>query len=244
MHIPNVSDNAKIYDSKLVSTMKVIADGLPEGAVVVASANGPQTEYLTERTIKIPRGVDSLKSLVEYMWRNNSTYLIVFVSQSSEEMLGPIFSRSGVQHLEKPFDKVANYTTDTNDINLYRLRSNVTRDNLTVVADHTKPAVTIMSPINNTVIETARKQAPFQIHVTGTASDIGSQVEFVEVFVEDFPYKPAKPRAPDDWSEWSYSDVVTSEGDKLIVARATDSAGNMQWYDVVVTVHSANEVRP
>ena len=233
---PEVTGNAKIYDSDYADVLRTIGDNLPEGEVVIVSANGPQTGYFTGHEIKIPRGVDSLKSLVEFMWRNNSTHLIVFVKQSSEEMLGPVFSRSGVQSLDKPFEKVGEYATETTDINLYRLRQNVTSDNIVMVTDHTKPVAAITSPANGTVIEAAREQGALRLDVTGTASDKESQVKMVEVFVGDFPYKPAKPKAHNDWSKWSYSDFVTSEGKKLIVARVTDNAGQMEWYPINVTV--------
>jgi hypothetical protein len=233
---PGVTGNAKIYDSDYADVLRAIGDDLPAGEVVVVSANGPQTEYYTGHEIKIPRGVDSLKSLVEYMWRNNSTHLIVFVRQSSEEMLGPVFSRSGVQSLDKPFEKVGQYATETADINLYRLRQNVTRGNIMMVTDNTKPVAAITSPVNGTVIEAAREQGGLRLDVTGTASDEESRVKTVEVFVGDFPYEPAKPKARNDWSKWHYSDFVTSEGEKLIVARVTDNAGHMEWYPINVTV--------
>jgi hypothetical protein len=64
---PEVTGDAKIYDSDYVDVLRTIGDNLPEGGVVIASANGPQTGYFTGHEIKIPRGVDSLKSLVEFM---------------------------------------------------------------------------------------------------------------------------------------------------------------------------------
>jgi hypothetical protein len=57
----------------------------------------------------------------------------------------------------------------------------------------------------------------------------------VEVFIEDFPYKPVIPKSDGDWSTWSFSDFITPGGKTLIVARATDNTGNMQWFPINVT---------
>jgi hypothetical protein len=85
-------DNTKIYDKDLVTVLKEIGNDVPEGASMIASANGPQLAYFSGHEIKIPRGANSLSSLVEYMWKHSSYYLVAFEGKSSEDGLQPLFT--------------------------------------------------------------------------------------------------------------------------------------------------------
>ncbi|HZB80178.1 MAG TPA: hypothetical protein VE264_02760 [Nitrososphaera sp.] len=229
-------NNTKIYDKDFVTVLREIGSDVPEGASIITSANGPQLAYFSEHEIKIPRGVDSLRSLVEYMQKHNSNYLVAFEGKSSEDNLQPLFTRSGIaKFLTRSFEEIANYTSESQKIHLFHLRSNITQDNIITTTDITRPLVSITSPLNDTIIEARSNHVIFRINVTGTSYDADSKIKMVEVFMEDFPYKPANPKSENDWSIWSFSDFVTSEGEKLIVARATDNAGNMQWFPINVT---------
>lgn len=226
----------KIYDKDLVNVLKKVGNDVPEGSSIIASANGPQLAYFSEHEIKIPRGVDSLRSLVEYMWKHNSNYLVAFEGKSSEDDLQPLFTRSGViKFLNRPFEEIANYTSESQKIHLFHLRSNITDDNLITTTDITKPLVSITSPLNGSTIKAKSVHEIFWINVTGTSYDADSKLKMVEVFIEDFPYKPVNPKSESNWSTWSFSDSITSGGKKLIVARATDNTGNMQWFPINVT---------
>lgn len=229
-------DNTKIYDKDFVTVLKEIGNDVPKGASIVTSANGPQLGYFSGHEIKIPRGVDSLGSLVEYMWKHNSSYLVAFEGKSSEDDLQPLFTRSGItKFLNRSFEEISNYTSQSQKIHLFYLRSNITEDNLITATDITRPSVSISSPMNGTAINPKLDRGILLINVTGTSYDADSKIKMVEVFIEDFPYKPVNPKSENDWSTWSFSDFVTSEGEKLIVARATDNAGNMQWFPINVT---------
>jgi hypothetical protein len=229
-------NNTKIYDKDFVTVLREIGNDVPQGSSIITSANGPQLAYFSGHEIKIPRGVDSLRSLVEYMWKHNSNYLVAFEGKSSEDDLQPLFTRSGIaKYLTRSFEKIANYTSESQIIHLFRLRSDTTEDNIITTTDITRPLVSITSPVNGTALNVKSDRGIFWINVTGTSYDADSKIKMVEVFIEDFPYQPVNPTYEGDWSTWSFSDFVTSGGEKLIVARATDNAGNMQWFPINVT---------
>ena len=46
------------------------------------------------------------------------------------------------------FYKVLDYPTEDSIIHLYKLRSNITRDNLSVVTDETRPMLSVSFPLN------------------------------------------------------------------------------------------------
>jgi hypothetical protein len=237
-------NNTKIYDKDFVAVLKEIGDDVPEGALIIASANAPQLAYFSGHEVKSPIGVDSAcqdggdctRSLVESMWRRNSTYLVVFEGRSSEDNLHLLFTEEGIaRFLTRPFEEIANYTSESQKIHLLHLQSSITPDNITTATDITRPLVSITSPLNETTIKAKSHHEIFRVNVTGTSSDAESKIKMVEVLVEDFPYKRANPQSGSDWSTWSFSDFVTSGGEKLIVARATDNAGNMKWFRINVT---------
>jgi hypothetical protein len=105
--IPMVAYNyTKIYDKDFVTVLREIGNDVPEGSSIIASANGPQLAYFSGHKITIPRGVDSFRSLVGYMWKHNSNYLVAFEGKSSVDDLQPLFTRSGITKLlSRSFDK-------------------------------------------------------------------------------------------------------------------------------------------
>jgi hypothetical protein len=73
------------------------------------------------------------------------------------------------------------------------------------------------------------------VNVTGSADDVDSNIKKVEISIGGSPFQLATPRAPDDWSTWSFSDFVT-EGTKRIMVRATDNADKRVWVPVFITI--------
>jgi hypothetical protein len=73
------------------------------------------------------------------------------------------------------------------------------------------------------------------IVVSGTASDSGSGIKGVEVRVDRGPYVAASPKTAGDWSAWSVT-LPVSAGERTLVPRATDNAGNQAWNSIYVTV--------
>ena len=96
--------------------------------------------------------------------------------------------------------------------------------------DITPPSVAIISPVANSVVTSSNGK----ILVTGVASD-NSGVQLVEVRIDNGSYFTAVPKAPGDWSTWSIS-ISATAGDRRIVPRATDMAGNQAWNSIYVTV--------
>jgi hypothetical protein len=109
--------------------------------------------------------------------------------------------------------------------------------------DKTPPTVSIISPKFDETV--SGPNGNVTIKVSGTASDNpgGSGLGQVEVKIGNNAFKLATPSAPGDWSNWSASDIVTSEGSQTIIARAHDKAGNTS-NDVSVNIKSAFIVTP
>jgi hypothetical protein len=99
-------------------------------------------------------------------------------------------------------------------------------------ADTTAPVVAITSPeANSEVLSTDES-----IVVTGTASDIGSGVDIVEVRIDSGSYVAATSGSQGDWSTWSVTLPTPPAGEHRILPRATDNAGNQAWNSIYITV--------
>jgi hypothetical protein len=98
------------------------------------------------------------------------------------------------------------------------------------VNDSTPPEVAITAPLNGTVfVRQSVPEAAFLVN--GTAFD-ASGIDRVEVSLKNattlatiFDYQLATPKAPGNWSEWSYIMNIERIGDYLVSARAFDSVG-------------------
>ena len=107
-------------------------------------------------------------------------------------------------------------------------------------SDTVAPAVAVTSPANSATI--SGPSTGVTINVAGTASDNsgGSGIQKVEVQVgsaNQFKLATATgPGGSGDWSTWSASDTVTTEGNHTITARATDNAGNTKDATITITV--------
>jgi len=107
-------------------------------------------------------------------------------------------------------------------------------------SDTIAPTVAVTSPANGTTI--SGPSTGVTVNVAGTASDNsgGSGIQKVEVQVgsaNQFKLATATgPGGSGDWSTWSASDTVTTEGNHTVTARATDVAGNPKDATVTLTV--------
>jgi hypothetical protein len=262
--IPTISQTIKIYDKGYISALRLVADVIPQNETLTTTENYPQVAYFTDHEVKVP-WVTSERELVEFMWRTNSSYLLVPEDTSKPK---PDNTPILIQLVEKPFEnildyydgyskpkpdntplklhesikgeifgklfeKILDYKTEDSVLHLYHLRSNITRDNLSIVTDSTRPMLSVSLPLNNTIMES--ELSMLRINVTGSAKDADSNIKKVEISIGGLPFKLANPRAQDDWSSWSFSDIVT-EGTKRIVVKATDNADKRIWVPVYITI--------
>ena len=119
------------------------------------------------------------------------------------------------------------------------LLSNVSRVNNTTQKQQGHailPIVTIASPSKNSTLPIG---APL---VTGNASAGlgGNAIKFVKVHVDKQAYSTASPKIIGDWSNWFIKVNISTPGPHVIQARATDIAGNQNWYTLSVNTGSAN----
>jgi len=270
--IPTIS-STKIYDKEYINVLRKIGHLIPQNETLTTTANYPQVAYFTDHKVKVPWMADSEKSLVQFMWKINSSYLIIsedpptikpdyaplliqIVEKPFEKVfdyyynyiskvkpdnptIQPYYSYGGgskQKPFEKLFEKIIDYNTEEGSIlHLYRLRSNITNDNLSsIVIDSRRPILFVSFPVNGTNLEP--KSDVLHLNITGTAKDAETKIKKVEISVNGSVFHLAKPRAPDDWSTWSFSYIITSEGSNKIVARATDNADNKRWFPVYLTI--------
>jgi len=120
--------------------------------------------------------------------------------------------------------------------------------------DNLEPLVSITSLLDVEANERTSGVATFRIAGTASDSGDGCGVEIVEVKVKDpitftliKKYEAAIPAATDYWSTWTHEITFDREGDYSIVARATDKAGNKNWFWSTFKLEfdaEADETRP
>jgi hypothetical protein len=268
----------KIYDKEWISAIGHVVDIIPQNETLATIGSYPQVTYFSDHKVIAP-WVKSESSLVQFMWKNNCSYLLVsqgtwnkpihtpLLIEMAEKPFGiisdyydeyvsklkpnntPLLNTSGPEPgnsrlsinrsitdrvFEKLFEQILDFNTASSTFDLYHLRSNITRDNLNIVTDKTKPVLFVSLPINGTIMES--QFGVLRVNVTGTAIDADSNIKKVEVSIGGSAFKLANPRAPEDWSTWSFSDIVT-EGTKRIMVRATDNAdNNKKSYPLYITI--------
>jgi hypothetical protein len=281
LQIPTIAHTTKIYDKKYIDVLGHIGEFIPQNETLATTENYPQVEYFSGHEAKVP-WLSSERALVQFMWKVNSSYLLVpedtsepppdsapliiqaaekqfeiisdyydeFISNINSYNTSPQLNHSKIEQSNTPlkmdeairgklfqklFDKVSDYSTEGSIIHLYHLRSNITRDNLSIITDETKPLLFVSRPINGTVLES--KFGVLHINVTGTAKDVDSNIKKVELSLNGLPYKLANPRAADDdWSTWSFLDDIVTHDVLKIMVRATDNADNRMWVPVNITI--------
>lgn len=97
-------------------------------------------------------------------------------------------------------------------------------DSLAAPPDTTAPGLNISFPADGQ--EFPGTQAGTAVaNMAGTANDVHSGVQKVEVKLDNGAYTQATPGNP-DWSSWSQVVNVPSAGNHTLTARCTDKAGN------------------
>jgi hypothetical protein len=283
--VPAMSQSRIAYDKEIVLALRYIRDIIPRNETLASAEIYPQVTYFTDHDVKAP-WVRSEKALVQFMWKNNISYLLVpeYISEAkpdstpllvqlakmpferisdfyakyisvpkSEPASTLLLNASSAPKpdnntlqldiknprsikgdlFEKLFENVLDYPAENSILHLYRLRSNITSDNLSIVTDETRPMLSVSLPVNGTIMES--EFDVLRVNVTGSAIDADTSIKRVEISIDGSPYKLANPKTPGDWSSWSYSDIVT-KGAKRILVRAMDDADNRSWAPVYVTV--------
>ena len=221
----------------------MISKSVPEDEVIVVPGNVPQVSYFTDRNvIRTNAGfvtpVENFgRATIEFMWKSNASYILLPEDDFfAEQVIPGPFPKTKVQTLDKLLNKIGTYETEYSKLHLYQLPSNITADNVFIVTDYTWPRLSVVSPVNGTSLES--RSDVISLNVTGSAEDADSKIKKVEVSM-DSAFELAKPILPGDWSHWSYSLDLASEGKKGIVVRATDNADHTTYQVVYVTVDYA-----
>jgi hypothetical protein len=283
--IPTIAQTTKIYDEKYISALRRIGNIIPQNETLTTSENYPQVAFFTGHKVK-NASVKTERALVQFMWKFNSSYLLVPKDNSEP---GPDATPLLIQIAEKPFktvfdyydeyisklesqnsplfpqntsllniseedntplkihkiitedifqklfEKILDVPTEGSILHLYHLRSNITRDNLYVVTDKTRPLLSVSLPVNGTIMQS--NFGITRVNVIGSANDTDSNIKEVEISIDGAPFKLTTPKKPNDWSTWSFTDFVpTTEGTNRILVRATDEADNRISVPVYITV--------
>src|SRR5215212_3919393 len=121
-------------------------------------------------------------------------------------------------------------------VKAYRISTNVS---LAKIEDHIAPTINITSPANWADIGGPKQGVPVNIAGTAKDEDGGSGVQQVYVQVgSEKPFAMAKPKSTNDWSSWSFSGFITTQGVHTITAKAVDKAGNENISQIKVKVSS------
>jgi hypothetical protein len=93
--------------------------------------------------------------------------------------------------------------------------------------DRTPPNITISSPADGATIQGPDSRVV--VNITGTAIDEADGSGVQEVYVQigsQNKFELARPNSIDNWSSWSFSGIITSQGEHTITAIAVDKGGN------------------
>jgi hypothetical protein len=259
------TQTGRTYDEELVDALRYIGVIAPHNESLATTQIYPQVSYFTDHNAKSASWVKTQKALVQFMWKNNFSYLLVpevgpvptpeyattpLLIQLAEKPFEKIFdlydeytsvprpdNNTGLgikgEQFEKLFEKILERNTESGILHLYHLRSNITRENLGIVTDETRPMLSVSVPVNGTIMES--EFDVLRVNVTGSADDGDSNIKKVEISIAGSPFQLATPRAPNDWSTWSFSGTTT-EGTNRIIVAATDNADNKARVPVLITV--------
>jgi hypothetical protein len=238
-----VLKTTRIYDNQYVNALRAIAKVIPQGELVATPGNVPQVSYFTDHeVIRTNAGflvpVENFgRATIEFMQKNNCSYLIIpeDASFASEHPPG-VYPKTKVQILNKLLENIGDHKTESSIIHVYRLPSSITADNIHIVTDTAWPKLSIESPVNGTTIELSKSNVTSVITVIGTAVDADSKIKKVEVAMDRSSFKSTDLTPYGDWSKWSISFNVSSEGTKRIMVRATDNADHTTYQPVYVTI--------
>ncbi len=103
---------------------------------------------------------------------------------------------------------------------------NIAATRFSIIYDSAQPTVTISSPASGDFLNITA------IAVGGTANDIGSGLQKVEVKVDNSPYASANVSG----TSWSFTTSTLTDGTHTMSAKATDNAGNTAEISISITI--------
>jgi hypothetical protein len=101
------------------------------------------------------------------------------------------------------------------------------------VTDTTPPTIGISSPSSRAAI--VGPSSGVTVNISGTAFDPQSGIQSVKVSIDSGVENLAN-HVVNDWSSWSFSAIIKTDGPHTITAVATDSAGNSGSIKIPVTI--------
>jgi hypothetical protein len=120
-------EGAFYFDKKFIPIMDEISSRVPQNETIVMSYNSTSLlDYFVKSKIEIPYGVDSLKSLKNYMTERNLMWLVVYENVSHTKNLESLFNKKGLKQLDSAFQKIDEYSTETaSRFHLYKLKPQI-----------------------------------------------------------------------------------------------------------------------
>jgi len=113
------------YNKKFIPAIVNISELIPQGSPVVVSHTHSYLKYfIAHDIITIPDKVSSEKSLLYYMAKHNSTYLLVYDNRHYYP-LSPLFSDTELKNIRNDYKHIANYVVDDKTrFQLYQMNEN------------------------------------------------------------------------------------------------------------------------
>ena len=74
--VPALSQGRITYDKEILVALRFVRDIIPRNETLRTPEFYPQVAYFTDHDVKTP-WVNSEKALVQFMWKNNISYLLV-----------------------------------------------------------------------------------------------------------------------------------------------------------------------
>ena len=107
--IPAMSESrsGRLFDQEYIDALRRIGNIIPQNETIAASSIYPQATYFTNHKVEAP-WVGSERALVQFMWKNNISYLLVPAYTFDPK---PENTPLLVQLAKKPFEEISDFYT-------------------------------------------------------------------------------------------------------------------------------------
>jgi hypothetical protein len=100
--------------------------------------------------------------------------------------------------------------------------------------DSAAPTITVTSPTSGATISGPSSGVP--VIVNGSTFDDVSGVKSILVRVDSGAYKAVTPVAPGDFSSWTVTHTIATEGSHNLVVRAEDNLGKVRFLNIPINI--------